>query len=243
MRLRISLLLLLTLSMSFSAAQNIELQVLTARGNSVVYADSIYGAQVVNSVANSNGFFHFDFKAPGFDGAFNLPINYQGELSADERVQPTFRRKDAHFAGVVSLILGEQRLTLLTKSPKEITSPLSVISKGLRSQNKQKQQFVADLTYQTYTYDEARFVKRDYIVRLHVEMPVTINWNVIGRKWVPEGLPTPVDADIGTAVISDEIGPETESTVGEFDTTAADLNAPQEIDFAPTDTTTQADEN
>ena len=98
----------------------------------------------------------------------------------------------------------KDKLILLTKSPKDVEEQESEIYNGLIGDEKREQKFSGEFRYQTYTYDEQKFVKRDFLAQIYIELPVTITWNTIKRKWVPESLPTPLAGETEGISISDE---------------------------------------
>ena len=186
-------------------SQIIKLNVVTARGKTTVFADTLYAANIKTTVATSNGYFRLHFTSPGFDGAFNIPLNYAGKLGVDGRIQPTFVRKDAHFTGVLTIKRETDKLILLTKSPKDVPEQDSEIYQGIIGDEKREQKFSGELRYQTYTYDEQKFIKRDFIVRIYIELPITLTWNTMKRKWVPESLPTPLEKETEGISITDDV--------------------------------------
>ncbi len=182
------------LAVSQASAQTVKIKVVTARGKNPVFADTVLAAHMKATLANWDGFFRIEFKEKGFEGAFNFPMDYKGKVGVDESVKMTFQRKDAHFFGVVTIKRDKKDLILLTKSPKDVADLGSEIISGVWSNTDRKQTFVGHFKYQTYTYDEEKFQKRDFIVEFEVELPFAITWRSVKRSWKPEHLPDPLPA-------------------------------------------------
>lgn len=172
--------------------QEVHLNVITSRGKTPVFADTVYNAEIKATVATVDGYFRIQFTTPKFDGAFNIPMDYKGKVGVDGRIQPTFLRKDAHYTGVCTIKREKDNLIMLTRSPKDVPEMDSEIFQGILSDEKRPQRFSADFQYQAFTYDEQKFVKRNFIVNIYVSSPVTLTWSTVSRKWTPQSLPDPL---------------------------------------------------
>lgn len=170
-------------------SQEIRLNIVTSRGKTPVFADTVYNADIKANVATADGYFRVEFTTPKFEGAFNVPIDYKGKVGVDGRIQPSFLRKDAHYTGVCTIKREKDNLIMLTRSPKEVPELESEIFQGILSKEKRTQRFSGDFQYQAFTYDEQKFVKRDFIVDIFIDFPFTITWSTVSRKWAPESLP------------------------------------------------------
>jgi len=173
-------------------SQIIKLKVMTARGKNIVFADTVFACNMKSTLANWNGYFRVEFKEKGFEGAFNIPLDFQGTIGVDERAQMSYQRKDAHFFGVITVNRESGDLILLTKSPKDEPEMESTIINGIWSSEKVNQLFKGTLIYRTYTYDESKFQKRNFIIEMYLELPFKITWGPLSRSWVPESLPDPL---------------------------------------------------
>ena len=212
-------------------SQIIKLNVVTARGKTTIFADTLYAANIDATVATSNGYFRLHVTSKNFDGAFNVPLNYMGKFGVDGRIQPTFIRKDAHFTGVLTIKREKDKLILLTKSPKDVPEEESEIYQGIIGDEKREQKFSGELRYLTYTYDEQKFIKRDFVVRIYIELPITLTWNTIKRRWVPENLPTPLEKETEGISITDSDEVQLDSATVEPDTSAMPEVQPDATDM------------
>jgi hypothetical protein len=173
-------------------AQSFVFEVLTARGRQLVFSDSVKSSDLAATMSQHAGYFRLTYDSEKFDFVFNLPTNYQGETGVEGTVSPPFLRKDAHISGVLTIKQPDGNLILLTKASKNVDTMPGTITQGVVVPANRAQMFQGVFWYFTFTYDEKEFRKVNYLVKIKVDMPVTIDWQTTNRRWVPENIPTPV---------------------------------------------------